>query len=292
MKRPYLSRWAVAASLFSLSTLALAGGNHDHDEADHTPVKGPSFSQTKLSDSLYLLQSGKGGNLALSVGEDGLLLIDDDYADISKLTQAAIAKVSDEPVKFVINTHWHFDHAGGNQMLGERGAIIVAHDNVRKRLLSGGEIKAFGAKIPPAQKAALPVLTFAESMTFHWNGETIDVIHPGASGHTDGDAVIYFSNDNVVHMGDLYFAGFYPFIDGSSGGSLSGLIAGVDKVLARIDAKTRVIPGHGPLSNKRELQAYRDMLVGVHKQLVDFKQQNKSVAEVVAAKPTAALDAE
>jgi len=281
----FKTHFVFPALLASACFMAGTAAAHEHE----APV---SFESTQLSKNLYLLQSGKGGNLALSVGEDGLLLIDDDYADIADKTRAAIAEISAEPVKFVVNTHWHFDHAGGNQLLGEQGAIIVAHDNVRKRLLSGGEIKAFSAQIPPAQKAALPVLTFADSMSFHWNGATIDVVHPGASGHTDGDAVIYFAEDNVVHMGDLYFAGLYPFIDGSSGGSLAGVIASVDKVLARIDADTRIIPGHGPLSNKRELLKYREMLTSVQKKLMQFKQQGKTVEQVVAAKPTAEFDTE
>jgi len=274
----------LSALLASACLMAGTVAAHEHEEAI-------TYESTPLSKNLYMLQSGKGGNLALSVGEDGLLLIDDDYAEISEKTRAAIAGISAESVKFVVNTHWHFDHTGGNQMLGEEGAIIVAHDNVRKRLLSGGEIKAFSAQIPPAKKAALPVLTFADSMTFHWNGTRIDVVHPGASGHTDGDAVIYFVEDNVVHMGDLYFAGLYPFIDGSSGGSLAGIITSVDKVLARIDGDTRVIPGHGPLSNKSELQVYRGMLTSVQKKLMQFKQQEKTVEQVVAAKPTAEFDA-
>lgn len=275
----------IPALLASASLMTGSAIAHEHE----APV---SFESTQLSKNLYLLQSGKGGNLALSVGDDGLLLIDDDYADISDKTRAAIAEISAEPVKFVVNTHWHFDHAGGNQMLGEQGAVIVAHDNVRKRLLSGGEVKAFGAKIPPAPKAALPVLTFADSMTFHWNGSAIEVVHPGASGHTDGDAVIYFVEDNVVHMGDLYFSGLYPFVDSSSGGSLAGVITSVNKVLARIDGDTRVIPGHGPLSNKSELKTYRDMLVAVQEKLSGFKQQGKTVEQVVAEKPTAEFDAQ
>jgi len=276
--------FVLPALMASACFFAGAASAHEHE----API---SFKNTQLSSNLYMLQ-GKGGNLALSVGDDGLLLIDDDYAEISDITRAAIASISPEPVKFVVNTHWHFDHAGGNQMLGEQGAVIVAHDNVRKRLLSGGEIKAFGAKIPPAKKAALPVLTFADSMTFHWNGASIDVVHPGASGHTDGDAVIYFVEDNVVHMGDLYFSGLYPFIDSSSGGSLAGVIDSVDKVLSRIDGDTRIIPGHGPLSNKSELQTYRAMLSRMQEKLTMFKQQGKTLEEVVAAKPSAEFDAQ
>lgn len=259
--------------------------------AAHEHAAEPKFSQQKLSDNLYML-TGKGGNLALSTGTDGLLLIDDDYTDMAEKTRAAIASISSEPVKFVINTHWHFDHTGGNQMLGESGTIIVAHDNVRQRLMDGGVIKAFNAKIEPAQKPALPVMTFSSNVSFHWNDDTISVDHPETSAHTDGDAVVYFKNDNVVHTGDLYFNSIYPFIDASSGGSMLGVIAAVTDVLAKIDDDTRVIPGHGALSNKAELTAYRDMLQNVYARILKMKSAGKTLQQVVDSKPTADFDDE
>ena len=269
----------AAALLVSQPILA-----HDHAEL-------PEFKQQKLSDNLYML-TGKGGNLLLSTGADGLLLIDDDYADMSDKTRAAVKAISAEPVKFLINTHWHFDHTGGNQMLGEAGTIIVAHDNVRQRLLSGGTIAAFNANIAPAAKPALPVVTFADSVSFHWNGETIDVTHPSGSAHTDGDAVVFFKNDNVLHMGDLYFNNIYPFIDASSGGSMLGVIEAVTSLLNDIDDNTRVIPGHGALSNKAELMQYRDMLQSVYAQVLKLKTSGKTVEQVIAAKPSASFDAQ
>jgi glyoxylase-like metal-dependent hydrolase (beta-lactamase superfamily II) len=202
----------------------------------------------------------------------------------------AISAVTDKPVRFLVNTHWHGDHTGGNENIGKGGAIIVAHDNVRKRLAKGQFMKAFNANIPPSPPKALPVITFADSVTFHWNNETLEVLHP-KSAHTDGDAVIYFKTTNVVHVGDLFFNGIYPFIDAESGGSMAGVIAGVDEVLERIDDDTKVIPGHGPLGNKSDLKAYRDMLATVHERMTELIKEGKNIDEIVAAKPTADYDA-
>jgi glyoxylase-like metal-dependent hydrolase (beta-lactamase superfamily II) len=242
-----------------------------------------------VAEGVYML-SGRGGNIGLSVGEDGAFLIDDQYAPLTDKIQAAIAAVTDKPVRFLVNTHWHGDHTGGNENIGKGGTIIVAHDNVRKRLAKGQYMKVFDANIPPAPPGALPVITFADGVTFHWNNETLEVLH-SKSAHTDGDAVIYFKNANVVHVGDLFFIGIYPFIDAGSGGSLEGVIAGVDDVLGRIDDNTRVIPGHGPLGNKADLTAYRDMLVTIQGKMTKMMNEGKNMDEIVAAKPTADYDA-
>ena len=242
-----------------------------------------------VAEGVYML-SGRGGNIGLSVGEDGAFLIDDQYAPLTDKIQAAIAAVTDKPVRFLVNTHWHGDHTGGNENIGKGGTIIVAHDNVRKRLAKGQYMKVFDANIPPAPPGALPVITFADGVTFHWNNETLEVLH-SKSAHTDGDAVIYFKNANVVHVGDLFFNGIYPFIDAGSGGSLEGVIAGVDDVLGRIDDNTRVIPGHGPLGNKADLTAYRDMLVTIQGKMTKMMNEGKNMDEIVAAKPTADYEA-
>ena len=242
-----------------------------------------------VANGVYMLV-GSGGNIGLSVGPDGAFLIDDQFAPLTDKILKAIAAVTDKPVRFLVNTHWHFDHTGGNENIGKGGAIIVAHDNVRKRLAKGQFMKAFNTEIPPSPPKALPVITFADSVTFHWNNETLEVWHPEAA-HTDGDAVIYFKTTNVVHIGDLFFNGTYPFVDAESGGSMEGLIAGVDKVLGRIDDNTKVIPGHGPLGNKADLKAYRDMLVDVHARITKMIKAGKNMDEIVAAKPTADFDA-
>ena len=242
-----------------------------------------------VANGVYMLV-GSGGNIGLSVGQDGAFLIDDQYAPLTDKIIKAISAVTDQPVRFLINTHWHYDHTGGNENIGKGGTIIVAHDNVRKRLAKGQFMKAFNTNIPPSPPKALPVITFTDSVTFHWNDETLEVVHP-KSAHTDGDAVIYFKNANVVHIGDLLFNGIYPFVDAESGGSMEGLIAGVDQVLARIDDNTKVIPGHGPLGNKADLKAYRDMLADVHARMTELIKAGKNLDEIVAAKPTADYDA-
>ena len=242
-----------------------------------------------VADGVYML-AGRGGNIGLSVGQDGVFLIDDQYAPLTDKILVAISAVTDKPVRFLVNTHWHGDHTGGNENIGKDGTIIVAHDNVRKRLAKGQFIKVFNANIPPAPPTALPVITFADGVTFHWNNETLEVVH-SKSAHTDGDAVVYFKSANVVHVGDLFFNGIYPFIDAGSGGSLEGVIAGVDDVLGRIDDNTKVIPGHGPLGNKADLKAYRDMLATVHGRMTELIKKGKNMDEIVAAKPTADYDA-
>jgi glyoxylase-like metal-dependent hydrolase (beta-lactamase superfamily II) len=242
-----------------------------------------------VAKGVYMLV-GSGGNIGLSVGQDGAFLIDDQYAPLTDKILKAISAVTDKPVHFLVNTHWHYDHTGGNENIGKGDTIIVAHENVRKRLAKGQFMKVFNANIPPSPPKALPVITFDDSVTFHWNDETLEVVH-ARSAHTDGDAVIYFKSTNVVHVGDLFFNGIYPFIDGESGGSMEGVIAGVGEVLDRIDDNTKVIPGHGPLGNKTDLKAYRDMLAGVHERMTKLIKAGKHIDEIVAAKPTADYDA-
>ena len=276
----YCSKLVASASIALLFATALSPA-----QAEEATVE---FKTIPLNDHLFMLQ-GKGGNLGLSVGEDGAFLIDDDYAGLSDKILAAISAQTEQPLRFVINTHWHFDHAGGNEALGSSGATIVAHTNVRKRLSSEQFIKAFDKTVPPTAKPGLPVITFDDALAFHLNGDDIDVFHVPPA-HTDGDALVYFKDSNVLHTGDVYFNGLYPFIDTSSGGRINGMIAAAEEALALADDKTKIIPGHGPLSNKAELQTYRDMLVSVRDTVQAMREAGKSRAEVVAAKPTAQFD--
>lgn len=233
---------------------------------------------------------GAGGNIGVSTGPDGIFIIDDQFAPLTPKIQAALAKIDPKPVRFVLNTHWHLDHSGGNENLGKAGALIVAQDNVRTRMSSEQFVAALNMKMPPSPQAALPVVTFSQATTFHINGDSIRAVHvPHA--HTDGDSLVHFTKANVIHMGDTYFAGGYPFIDLSSGGSIDGVIAAVETGLAMGNADTRYIPGHGPVGDRSALIVYRDMLRDVVGRIRAAVAAGRTVEQVVAAKPTAAYDA-
>jgi len=244
---------------------------------------------TQLSPTTWML-TGAGGNLGVSAGDDATFLIDDQYGPLTERITAAIAKITAKPVKFVVNTHWHGDHTGGNENLGKAGVVIVAHDNVRKRMGTDQFIELFKMKEPAAPHVALPVVTFADAVTFHLNGDEIQVMHV-APAHTDGDAIVYFSKSNVIHMGDTYFAGMYPFIDTSTGGRIDGMVAACDKALAIANDETKIIPGHGPLSNKAELKAWRDMLAAISVKIHKLVADGRKVDEIIAANPTSDFDA-
>jgi cyclase len=242
-----------------------------------------------VAKGIHLVMGG-GGNVAVCVGDDGVFVIDDKLQPVSKKLRAAISQISDAPIRFVLNTHWHGDHTGGNQALASEGAILVAHENVRTRMSEDQFNVAFKRKTPASPRAAWPIVTFERDITFHLNGFEIEARHVDPA-HTDGDAIVFFSGANVIHMGDTYFNGFYPYIDTGTGGAPKGMIAAADLVLERSDGDTKIIPGHGPLSNRRELQAYRDMLDTVRQRIAALVSAGKTRDEVVASKPTADFDA-
>src|SRR5436189_5967280 len=229
-----------------------------HAQQDFSKVE---IKAEKLSGSVYML-TGAGGNIGLSLGEDGTFMVDDQFAPLTPKIQEAIQKIGAQPVKFLVNTHWHFDHTGGNENFGKAGAIIVGHENVRKRMATGGSIEFFGMKINAEPRIALPTITYERGTNFSVNGDELRVLYV-PSAHTDGDSIVYFSKSNVVHMGDTFFNKLYPFIDTSSGGSAAGVIANADRVLKTAADDTKIIPGHGPLATKADLKAYRDMLATV-----------------------------
>ena len=228
----------------------------------------PDFSKvqikvTKVSGNIYMLE-GEGGNIAASVGEDGIVIVDDQFAPLAEKIQAALKGlgITDKPVRFVVNTHYHVDHAGGNVPFANAGSTIIAQDNVRKRLESGGTAGNGGSikmEVKPAEKAALPIITFEHDVTVHLNGEDIRALHFPA-GHTDGDSIIFFPKNNVVHMGDDFVRYGFPFIDVASGGSVQGMIDAMEKASAQLPADVKVIPGHGALSNLDDVRAFVKML--------------------------------
>ncbi len=275
----------LTGSLLGASFTAGAG---EHGDAHGDPMAKVTISSTEVADGIWML-TGQGGNMAVSIGEDGTFLIDDQFAPLHDKILAAITGLGGSQPKFLLNTHWHGDHTGGNEAMGEKGTIIVAHDNVRKRLTSDQFVKAFNMKSGPQPEAALPVITFNDTITFHWNGQTVEADHVGMA-HTDSDSYVLFTEANVVHTGDLFFNGFYPFLDPDSQGSLAGVISGVNEILNRIDDETVVIPGHGPLGNKAQLTEYRDMLQTVYREVKSMKSQGKTLDEVIAAQPTKAFD--
>ena len=242
----------------------------------------------ELESDLFMLM-GRGGNMGLSVGDDGAFLIDDQFAPLTAKIQAAVAEVSDLPVRWVLNTHWHGDHTGGNENLGKAGAMIVAHENVYRRM-NPAEFADLVGRSDQAPRAALPVVTFEDGVRFHWNGRHIGVTHIGTA-HTDGDAIVHFPRADVFHMGDTFFRDRYPFIDVDSGGGVDGVIAAADFVLAQATDATRIIPGHGDLATVADLRAYRDMLATVRERVAGMAADGRSEDEVVAAGPTSDLDA-
>ena len=253
----------------------------------------PDLSQAQVkvipvTTGVYMLE-GAGGNIGLSVGDDDAFIIDDQYAPMTAKIKAAVATVTPKPVRFVVNTHWHGDHTGGNEAMAGSGALIFAHDNVRRRMSSEQFLAAFNSRTPPSPKAALPVVTFSDTISFYLNGDTIRAFHVD-NAHTDGDALIVFVGKNVVHMGDTFFNGMYPFIDVSTGGSLAGMIAAADRALALSNSATKIIPGHGPLATRADLMRYRDMMVTVRQRVGRLVTQRRTLEQVRAAKPLADLD--
>ena len=228
----------------------------------------PEVKITPLKDSLYLLQ-GRGGNVVASLGDDGVLMIDNDFANYRPAYQAALDSLGDAEVRFVINTHWHGDHTGGNAGWGESGSVILAHDNVRQRLSITQVNKFFDRTTEASPAAAWPLVTYADSLALHVNGDTVEVQHYPA-GHTDGDSVVFFVKANVVHMGDHYFKDRFPFVDLASGGSVDGFVDNIAALLERVDGKTVIVPGHGDLANRADLKRYYQMLLETRKTVRDM----------------------
>jgi len=243
---------------------------------------------THITGNIHMLE-GAGGKLAVCAGEDGVLLVDDQFAPLTDKIVEAIATLGQGPVRFLLNTHWHGDHTGGNENFGNAGAIIISHDNVRVRLNSKQFIEFVKRETEAQPAAALPLMTFSKQMNFHLNGEDILVLHV-AESHTDGDAIVFFRHANVIHGGDTIWGGMYPFIDLSSGGSINGMIESTRTLLELADDQTRLIPGHGPPINRVELQGFLDMLVSIRDAVASSIDAGKDLAATIALKPTADYD--
>ncbi len=238
-----------------LTLIICLGAIQAHAQQDFSKVE---VKATKVAGNVHMLQ-GSGGNIGVSVGSDGILIVDDQFAPLADKIKAALKTLGEGKLKFVLNTHWHPDHTGGNAVFGP-DAPIIAHDNVRKRLATEQKSEFFKRTTPASPKEALPVITFDQSLSVHFNGEEIRVIH-FPQGHTDGDSVIFFTTSNVVHLGDDFFAARFPFVDLDSGGTVQGLAKNIGEIIAKLPADVKIIPGHGPISSLDDLKLYHRMLV-------------------------------
>jgi glyoxylase-like metal-dependent hydrolase (beta-lactamase superfamily II) len=280
---------ALAAALF-----AFAGTTFAQQSAN--PPVGPDFSKvevktTELGHRTYMLE-GFGGNVTVAVGEDGVIMVDDQFAPMHDKLKAAIAAITPLPVRYVVNTHHHGDHTGGNALFAKDGAVIVAHENVRKRLAAGTTHNLSLVATPPAAAEMLPAKTYTDTMTLDIKGRTATLTHP-ANAHTDGDTYVYFADANVLATGDTFGNGRYPNSDFFNGGNIRGMIAAVDKYLPLVNGETKIVPGHGPLGSKAQLLDYRAMLVTSHDRMAALIAEGKVASEVEAqaARPFADLDA-
>lgn len=234
---------------------------------------------------------GAGGNIAVLTGRDGKLLVDAGYAGARPKITSALASISSDPIKHLVNTHWHFDHTDGNEWLHSAGAAILAHTNTRKHLSSTTRVEGWNFTFPPAPAGAIPSQVFDDERTLQLNGTTIALKHY-APAHTDSDISVHFTEANILQVGDTFWNGYYPFVDYSTGGSIDGMIRATDANLTKVTDTMIVIPGHGPVGDKSQLAFYRDLLVSTREKVAALKKEGKSLDEIVAAKPTAATDAQ
>ncbi len=271
----------LAASPLALSACA-QGNAQEADRFAKVEIK-----TEQLTDSIAVL-FGAGGNIGVSYGPDGTVLIDDQFAPLTPKIQTAIGALGADPVKYLINTHWHGDHSGGNENFGKAGALIMAHDHVRERM--AGEQKSGRGNDPASPKEALPTVTYHDGIKLHLNGDEVHVKHM-KHAHTDGDSIVFWKKANVIHMGDLYFNKVtLPFIDLNSGGNAKGVLAAAEKALTMVDDNTKIIPGHGPMATKADLMDYRDMLKSVIGAVEKARGEGKTLEQIQAMKPAAKWD--
>jgi cyclase len=280
MQRSFKSVLLFIVVLALSANLAYAQQNYDTVQ----------IRSQKVSGNIYML-SGAGGNMGLCTGDDGGFLVDGEYAPLTDKILLTVSGINPKPIRYLFNTHVHGDHVGGNENYAKAGAVIVGHDNIRKRMSAEQYMELFNRKTPPYPATALPAITFSDEINFHLNGEDIHIFHvPNA--HTDGDGFVQFKKANVINTGDLFFNGLYPIIDVSSGGSIDGMIAASERILSVSNDETKLIPGHGPLTNPARLREYKVMLTAVRDNVLKLVKNGKSLDETLAAKPTKEFDAE
>jgi glyoxylase-like metal-dependent hydrolase (beta-lactamase superfamily II) len=280
MPRPESGRAALAA-------LLLAGASAHSQPPEASPA---TVDAQRLHPGVYLL-SGAGGNVVAWSGPEGTVLVDSGDASASVQLHDALEQIAPgSRRRFVVNTHWHPDHTGGNEAAARDGAVLVAHENTRARMAETRHLGETDQVLPAAEPGALPVVTFADTLTVTLDGGRLILLHTPAA-HTDGDVIAWWPEANVAHLGDLFYAGGYPFIDTTHGGSLAGIVAAIEAVLARADESTVIVPGHGPVGTRADLVIYRDMLVAVGTRVRELVEKGASLAETIEAKPSADWDA-
>jgi cyclase len=279
---PTWSRSSFAAlTCVALAALPLAA-QQNFDTVQVRPVR--------VAEGIYML-TGSGGNIGVSLGDDGTLLIDDQFAPLTAKIQAAVRGLTSQSIKYLINTHWHGDHVGGNENFGNAGVLILAHDNVRGRMAKEQFVPRLNRTMPASPKVALPIVTFPETLSVHVNGEDIVAFHV-RNAHTDGDVLVRFTRANVIHAGDVFVRYGYPFIDESSGGTFLGLLAATETLLSVTNAETKYIPGHGNLGTRADVETYRKLLVTIRDRVQAAVKAKKSLKDLLAAKPLADYDAQ
>jgi cyclase len=249
----------------------------------------PNIHTTRLTEGLFMLE-GAGGNSIVEIGVDGVVLVDTGYGPMVDSLRAAVTDLSDKPVRTVVNTHWHLDHVDGNQTFAKSGARIIAHENVRLHMSSDQHLAVIDRDVPPSPAEALPKITFRERLNLHWDDHDISLLHLPAA-HSDGDTVVIFRSANLIGTGDIFFNCGYPYIDITHGGTIDGLIAAVERILELSDDSTRIVPGHGPLATRSDLQTYREMLEAFRSVMAREMKTGKDLPTILETKPTAELDA-
>jgi glyoxylase-like metal-dependent hydrolase (beta-lactamase superfamily II) len=289
-RRRFLASTSAAAGVAVLAPRQLFAQDDGLVQTARRTAAAATITVQKLRGNVRVLL-GAGGNIAVLPGRDGKVLIDAGFAGARPNISNALASISSDPIKHLINTHWHFDHTDGNEWLHSAGAAILAHDNTRKHLSTTTRVEGWNFTFPPSHPGAIPTAVFEQEQTLRVNGATIALKHY-APAHTDSDISVHFTEADIIHVADTFWNGYYPFIDYSTGGSIGGMIRATEANLARVTDKTIVIPGHGPVGDKSQLTFYRDLLVTVREKVTALKKQGKSLDEIVAAKLTAATDSQ